>query len=76
MLKKSLMHSFYQLGQSSNLSCGNSSFLQGVLKKVLFRNVAVFLLRGVQAVKIFWDAEHIYAITRCLAHVPNVSTLA
>ena len=45
--------------------------------KILFRNVAVFLLRGVLAVKIwvFWGAEHIYAITRCLAHVPNLSSL-
>ena len=46
-------------------------------KKVLFRNVAVLLLRGVWAVKIwvFLGAEHIYTITRCLAHVTNVSTL-
>ena len=31
--------------------------------KILFRNVAVFLLRGVLAVKIwvFWGTEHIYA---------------
>ena len=45
--------------------------------KILFRNVAVFLLRGVLAVKIwvFWGTEHIHAITRCLAHVPNVSSL-
>ena len=45
--------------------------------KILFRNVAVFLLRGVLAVKIwvFWGAEPTYAISRCLAHVPNVSTL-
>ena len=44
---------------------------------IVFRNIAEFLLRGVWAVKIwlFLGAEHIYAITRCLAHVPNVSTL-
>ena len=46
-------------------------------KYIVFRNVAVFLLRGVRAVKIwvFCGAEHIYAITRCLVNVPNVSTL-
>ena len=46
-------------------------------KKVLFMNVGVLLLRGVWAVKIwaFLGAEHIYTITRCLAHVTNVSTL-
>ena len=41
-------------------------------KKILFGNVAVFLLRGVWAVKIwkFWGAEHIYALTWWLAHIP------
>ena len=34
------------------------------------------MLRGIRSVKIwlFWGAEHIYAIARCLAHIPNVST--
>ena len=46
-------------------------------KDIVFRNVADFLLRGIWAVKIwvFWGAEHIYAINRCLAHVPNLATL-
>ena len=54
-----------------------NQYVQGVPKKVLFRNVAVLLLRGVWAIKIwvFLGAEHIYTITRCLAHVTNVSTL-
>ena len=45
-------------------------------KDIIFRNVAEFLLRGIWVVKIcvFWGAEHIYAITRYLAHVPNVYT--
>ena len=45
-------------------------------KKNGFRNVAKFSLRGVLAVKIrvFWGAEHIYTITRCLPHVLNVSS--
>ena len=47
-----------------------------VSQKKLSRNVAVFLLRGFWAVKIwvFWGAECIYAITRCIAYVPIVST--
>ena len=51
--------------------------LYKVSKKILFRNVAEFLLRGVWAIKMwaFWGVEHIYAISRCLVHVPNVSTL-
>ena len=46
------------------------------VSKKIVRNVAEFLFRGFWAVKIwvFWGAEHIYAITRCLAHVHNVST--
>ena len=48
--------------------------MQGVPKKIGFRKVAQFSPRGVWAVKIwvFWGAEHIYAITRCLAHVLKV----
>ena len=55
-------------------------------KKVLFRNSAVFLFKGVWAVKlwVFWGAEHIYAITWCLVsgviypmclHYPHFSPL-
>ena len=54
-----------------------SMIIQGVPKKIVFRNVAEFLLRGIRSVKIwlFWAAKHIYAKTRCLAHIANMSTL-
>ena len=43
----------------------------------LFMNVAEILLLEVfeLSILVFWGTEHIYAITRCLAHVPNVATL-
>ena len=46
-------------------------------KKIGFRNVAKFSLWGLSAVKIrvFWGAEYIYTLTRCLAHVPDLSSL-
>ena len=46
-------------------------------KKIGFRNVVQLSLWGVWAVKIwvFWGAKHIWAMTRCLAHVPNVFML-
>ena len=46
-------------------------------KNIGFRNVAYSCFRGVLVVKIrvFWGAEHIYAMTRCRAHVPNLSAL-
>ena len=46
-------------------------------KKIGFRNVVLCSLKGVLTVKIrvFWGAEHTYAMTRCLAHVSNFSSL-
>ena len=46
-------------------------------KKIVFRNLVLFWLAGVWAFKIWviLGSKNIHAITRCLALVPNVSTL-
>ena len=45
-------------------------------KKIGFRNIAQFLLRGVLAekVRVSMGAEHTYAMTRCISHIPNLSS--
>ena len=57
----------------TNISYKTFYTIQGVPKKIGFRKVAQFSPRGVWAVKIwiFWGAEHKYAITRGLPHIPN-----
>ena len=37
-----------------------------VSQKIVFRNIAQFSIRAVK-ILVFWDAEHIYTIGRCLA---------
>ena len=46
-------------------------------KKIVFRNVVLFLVAGVWVFKIWviLGSKNIHAITRCLELVPNVSTL-
>ena len=54
-----------------------SSFVQGIPKRIVFRNVVLFWLAGGWAFKmwVILGSKNIYAITRCLALVPNVSRL-
>ena len=53
------------------------NILQGVPKRIVFRNVVLFWLAGAWAFKIWviLGSKNIHAITRCLALVPNVPTL-